>query len=62
MALEGLHEDFRDLLVGFADASVEFVIVGAYAGREALLTNKVAAGRPQDLADADRLRRMPPDR
>ncbi len=31
MTLEGLHEDFRDLLVLFADASVEFVIVGAYA-------------------------------
>lgn len=31
MTLEGLHEDYRDLLVLFADASVEFVIVGAYA-------------------------------
>jgi hypothetical protein len=31
MTLEGLHEDFRDLLVLFADASVDFVIVGAYA-------------------------------
>ena len=31
MALEGLQEDFRDLLVLFADAGVEFVIVGAYA-------------------------------
>ena len=31
MTLEGLHEDFRDLLVLFADAGVEFVIVGAYA-------------------------------
>jgi hypothetical protein len=31
MTLEGLHEDFRDLFVLFADAGVEFVIVGAYA-------------------------------
>jgi Nucleotidyl transferase of unknown function (DUF2204) len=31
MTLEGLNEDFRDLLVGLADAGVEFVIVGAYA-------------------------------
>jgi hypothetical protein len=29
--LEGLNDDFRDLLVLFADAGVEFVIVGAYA-------------------------------
>ena len=31
MTIEGLHQDFRDLLVLFADAGVEFVIVGAYA-------------------------------
>ena len=31
MTLEGLNEDFRDLLVLFADAAVEFVVVGAYA-------------------------------
>lgn len=31
MTLEGLNEDFRDLLVHFVDASVEFVVVGAYA-------------------------------
>ncbi|MGH7278675.1 MAG: hypothetical protein ACREJG_08300, partial [Candidatus Rokuibacteriota bacterium] len=31
MTLEGLNEDFRDLLVLLADAGVEFVIVGAYA-------------------------------
>ncbi|MCI0547105.1 MAG: nucleotidyl transferase AbiEii/AbiGii toxin family protein [Candidatus Rokubacteria bacterium] len=31
MTLEGLNEDFRDLLVLFADAGVEFVVVGAYA-------------------------------
>ena len=155
MTLEGLPEDFRDLLVLFVDAGVEFVIVGAYAlalhgaprasgdidlfvraapenaarvfaalarfgtpleaagiaaadfarpgavyqiglpprridvlteisgvtfdevwesrmtaeidgrliafiGRTALLKNKRAAGRPQDLADAARLQRIPP--
>lgn len=31
MTLEGLNEDFRDLLVVLADTGVEFVIVGAYA-------------------------------
>jgi hypothetical protein len=31
MTLEGLNDDFRDLLILFADAGVEFVIVGAYA-------------------------------
>jgi hypothetical protein len=31
MTLEGLPRDFRDLLVMFADAEVDFVIVGAYA-------------------------------
>ena len=31
MTLEGLHDDFRDLLVLFADGGVEFVVVGAYA-------------------------------
>jgi predicted nucleotidyltransferase len=31
MTLEGLNEDFQDLLTLFADAGVEFVIVGAYA-------------------------------
>jgi hypothetical protein len=31
MTLEELHEDFRDLLILFADANVDFVIVGAYA-------------------------------
>ncbi len=31
MTLEGLNEDFRDLLVLLADAGVEFVVIGAYA-------------------------------
>lgn len=31
MTLDGLHEDFRDLLILFADLNVDFVIVGAYA-------------------------------
>jgi Nucleotidyl transferase of unknown function (DUF2204) len=31
MTLDGLNDDFRDLLVVFVDAGVEFVIVGAYA-------------------------------
>lgn len=31
MTLEGLNEDFRDLLVLLADLGVEFLVVGAYA-------------------------------
>jgi predicted nucleotidyltransferase len=31
MTLEGLNDDFRDLLVELADAGVEFVIVGEFA-------------------------------
>jgi hypothetical protein len=31
MTLEGLNEDFRDVIVLLADAGVDFVIVGAYA-------------------------------
>lgn len=31
MKLEGLNDDFRDIVVQFADAQVEFVIVGAFA-------------------------------
>lgn len=31
MTLEGLNDDFRDVVVTFADLGVEFVIVGAYA-------------------------------
>jgi hypothetical protein len=31
MTLEGLNDDFRDLLVELADAGVEFVVVGAFA-------------------------------
>jgi hypothetical protein len=31
MTLEGLNDDFRDLVALFADSQVDFVIVGAYA-------------------------------
>jgi predicted nucleotidyltransferase len=31
MTLDGLNEDFRDIVVLFADGGVEFVVVGAYA-------------------------------
>ena len=30
-SLEGLHEDFRDLIILLIDAGADFVIVGAYA-------------------------------
>jgi hypothetical protein len=76
MTLEGLNEDFRDVVVTFADLGVEFVIVGAYAlafhgaprasgdidllGRSEFVKNKTAAGRPKDLADVARLTRTKP--
>jgi hypothetical protein len=31
MTLDGLNDDFRDLLLQLADAGVEFLVVGAYA-------------------------------
>ncbi len=31
MTLDGLNDDFRDLVIQLADANVEFVIVGAFA-------------------------------
>lgn len=31
MTLDGLNDDFRDLLTAFAEAGVDFVIVGAFA-------------------------------
>jgi hypothetical protein len=31
MTLDGLNDDFRDIVLTFADLGVEFVIVGAYA-------------------------------
>lgn len=41
-----LPADLRDLLLAFAEAGVEFVVVGGYAGRT------------QDLADAEALERL----
>lgn len=31
MTLDGLNEDFRDIVVAFADNGVEFVVIGAFA-------------------------------
>jgi hypothetical protein len=53
MTLEGLNEDFRDLLVWFADAGVEFVIVGAYA--------LAFHGAPRASGDIDVFVRPSPD-
>jgi hypothetical protein len=53
MTLEGLNEDFRDLLVLLADASVEFVIVGAYA--------LAFHGAPRASGDIDLFVRPSPD-
>ena len=53
MTLEGFHDDFRDLLVLFADAGVEFVIVGAYA--------LALHGAPRASGDIDLFVRAVPD-
>ena len=53
MTLEGLHEDFRDLLVLLVDTGVEFVIVGAYA--------LAFHGAPRASGDIDLFVRASPD-
>ena len=53
MMLDGLHEDFRDLLVLLADAGVEFVVVGAYA--------LAFHGAPRASGDIDLFVRPAPD-
>jgi hypothetical protein len=53
MTLEGLNEDFRDLLVLFAEAGVDFVIVGAYA--------LAFHGAPRASGDIDLFVRPDPD-
>lgn len=53
MTLEGLNEDFRDLLALFAEAGVEFVIVGAYA--------LAFHGAPRASGDIDLFVRPTPD-
>lgn len=50
----GLNVDFLDLLSALARARVEFLVVG----REAMLRNKRAAGRPKDLVDAAELEKQ----
>jgi len=53
MTLERLHDDFRDLLIFFADGGVEFVIVGAYA--------LALHGAPRASGDIDLFVRPSPD-
>ena len=57
MTLEGLNEDFRDLLVLLADGGVEFVIVGAYA---LAFHGAPRASGDKDIADVARLRKARP--
>jgi len=57
-----MNSDFRDMLRLFAAHKVRYLVVGGYAamhylGRSALVKAKKRAGRPQDLADLDELRR-----
>jgi hypothetical protein len=53
MTLEGLNEDFRDILVQFAEGGVDFLIVGAYA--------LGFHGAPRASGDIDLLVRPTPD-
>ncbi len=53
MKLEGLNEDFRDVVLLFADAKVEFLIVGAYA--------LSIHGAPRASGDIDLFVRASPD-
>ncbi len=53
MTLEGLNEDFRELLVQLADHGVEFVVVGAYA--------LAFHGAPRASGDIDLFVRPAPD-
>ena len=52
-----LPPDFRDVLVELVDAGAAFVVIGGYAVAfhghvRAMIKNKRASGRPQDIADA----------
>ena len=50
-----LNDDFRELLAALRQEGADYLIVGAHAlhvlGREALIANKRATGRPKDQAD-----------
>ena len=46
-----LPDDFRDVLTELADANAEFVVIGF----DALVANKRAARREQDIADVKAL-------
>jgi len=46
-----LNPNFKDMLSALNDAKAEY-------GRNELLINKLAAGRPKDLLDADILKSM----
>lgn len=52
MNLDGLNEDFKDLLLALADARADFVVVGAYA--------LAAHGIPRTTGDIDVLVRADP--
>jgi hypothetical protein len=53
VTLEGLNEDFRDVLAALTDAGVEFLVVGAFA--------LALHGAPRASGDIDLLARPTPD-
>lgn len=61
-----INPDFRDLFAALNAANADYLLVGGYAvafqsvpviGRAELIRNKLASGRPQDLIDADLLKK-----
>ncbi len=59
-----LNPDFSDMLSALSAENAEFLVVGvgdqtvAVMGREHLIKNKKAIGRPRDLADVAELERL----
>ena len=60
MATTPLTPDVRDLLTIFNSHGVSDLLAGGYAviGRDDLLVNQAASGRPQGLAEIDAPRRV----
>ena len=54
-----MNEDFLDLLPNRVTHAIEGLAI-PFVGREDLVLNKRASGRPKDLADLDVLEKNPP--
>jgi predicted nucleotidyltransferase len=54
--------DFDQVWENRLESSIDDSLPIAFISREDLILNKLASGRPQDLADVDHLRRAAPDK